>query len=107
MLCLLSHIDTVLATPAEWQRDPWSGDLVDGEVWGRGAQDMKSQTAGEVAAALDPRARRLAPGARATCSLVCVVDEETGGWRGRDVALPSSTRKWCAATTCSTRARAR
>jgi len=29
-----------------------SGDLVDGEVWGRGAQDMKSQTACEVAAAL-------------------------------------------------------
>ena len=51
-LCLLSHMDTVLATPSEWQRDPWSGDLVDGVVWGRGAQDMKSQTASEVAAAL-------------------------------------------------------
>ena len=29
-LALLSHTDTVLADPAEWQRDPWSGDLVDG-----------------------------------------------------------------------------
>jgi len=34
-LCLLSHVDTVLADPAEWQRDPWSGDVVDGELWGR------------------------------------------------------------------------
>ena len=26
-LLLLSHTDTVLADPGEWQRDPWSGDL--------------------------------------------------------------------------------
>src|SRR3954463_4513549 len=51
-LCLLSHVDTVLATPSEWDHDPWSGDLADGCVWGRGALDMKSQTAAEVAAAL-------------------------------------------------------
>ena len=31
--------------PAEWDRDPWSGELVDGEVWGRGALDMKGQVA--------------------------------------------------------------
>ena len=41
MLCLLSHVDTVLATPSEWTHDPWSGDLADGFVWGRGALDMK------------------------------------------------------------------
>src|SRR4051794_17262177 len=50
-LCLLSHVDTVLADADEWQRDPWSGDIVDGVLWGRGAQDMKSQTAAEVTAA--------------------------------------------------------
>ena len=44
-LLLLCHTDTVLADPAEWRRDPWSGDLVDGEVWGRGALDMKGQAA--------------------------------------------------------------
>jgi acetylornithine deacetylase/succinyl-diaminopimelate desuccinylase-like protein len=44
-LMLLSHTDTVLADPAEWQVDPWSGELRDGEVWGRGALDMKSQAA--------------------------------------------------------------
>jgi acetylornithine deacetylase/succinyl-diaminopimelate desuccinylase-like protein len=44
-LLLLSHTDTVLADPAEWQVDPWSGELRDGEVWGRGALDMKCQVA--------------------------------------------------------------
>ncbi len=44
-LLLLSHTDTVLADPAEWSVDPWSGELRDGEVWGRGALDMKGQVA--------------------------------------------------------------
>ncbi|HET8652927.1 MAG TPA: M20/M25/M40 family metallo-hydrolase [Gaiellaceae bacterium] len=44
-LVLLSHTDTVLADPAEWEFDPWSGELRDGQVWGRGALDMKGQAA--------------------------------------------------------------
>jgi acetylornithine deacetylase/succinyl-diaminopimelate desuccinylase-like protein len=44
-LLLLSHTDTVLADPREWQLDPWSGELRDGQVWGRGALDMKGQAA--------------------------------------------------------------
>jgi acetylornithine deacetylase/succinyl-diaminopimelate desuccinylase-like protein len=47
---LLSHTDTVTADPSEWERDPWSGDLVDGEVWGRGALDMKGQVAASAVA---------------------------------------------------------
>jgi acetylornithine deacetylase/succinyl-diaminopimelate desuccinylase-like protein len=52
VLCLLGHVDTVLADPAEWTVDPWSGELREGHVWGRGALDMKSQVAAEAAAAL-------------------------------------------------------
>ena len=44
-LLLLSHTDTVLAEPSEWSVDPWSGELRDGCVWGRGALDMKCQVA--------------------------------------------------------------
>ena len=44
-LLLLSHTDTVVADPVEWQLDPWSGELRNGEVWGRGALDMKGQVA--------------------------------------------------------------
>lgn len=49
-LALISHTDTVRADPEEWSRDPWSGELVDGEVWGRGALDMKSQAAASAVA---------------------------------------------------------
>ncbi len=49
-LLFLSHTDTVLADPAEWQVDPWSGELRDGEVWGRGALDMKGQVAASAVA---------------------------------------------------------
>src|SRR5437764_3831364 len=47
---LLSHTDVVLADPAEWQADPFGGELRDGEVWGRGALDMKGQVAAEAVA---------------------------------------------------------
>jgi acetylornithine deacetylase/succinyl-diaminopimelate desuccinylase-like protein len=49
-LAFLCHTDTVLADPAEWTRNPWSGDLLDGEVWGRGALDMKDQVAASAVA---------------------------------------------------------
>jgi acetylornithine deacetylase/succinyl-diaminopimelate desuccinylase-like protein len=81
VLGLLSHVDTVLADPAEWARDPWSGDLVGGEVWGRGAQDMKSQTAAECAAALELAESGWRP-AHGDLLVLVVVDEETGGEDG-------------------------
>ena len=49
-LALLSHTDTVLADPAEWAVDPWSGELREGKVWGRGALDMKGQVAASAVA---------------------------------------------------------
>ncbi len=49
-LLLLSHTDTVLADPAEWSVDPWSGEVRDGAVWGRGALDMKGQVAANAVA---------------------------------------------------------
>jgi acetylornithine deacetylase/succinyl-diaminopimelate desuccinylase-like protein len=49
-LLLLSHTDTVLADPEEWELDPWSGELRDGQVWGRGALDMKGQVAASAVA---------------------------------------------------------
>ena len=78
VLCLLGHVDTVLADPAEWRHDPWSGDLADGFLWGRGALDMKSQVAAEAVAgaALARGGWRPQSGA---LKLVFVSDEETGG----------------------------
>ncbi len=44
-LTLLGHTDVVPANPDDWSRDPFGGELVDGEVWGRGAIDMLNLTA--------------------------------------------------------------
>jgi acetylornithine deacetylase/succinyl-diaminopimelate desuccinylase-like protein len=80
-LCYLGHVDTVLANPAEWTHDPWSGDLEDGFLWGRGALDMKSQVAAEIAAAASLARSGWRP-ARGELLIVTVVDEETGGELG-------------------------
>jgi acetylornithine deacetylase/succinyl-diaminopimelate desuccinylase-like protein len=75
-LAFLCHTDTVVADPAEWERDPWSGELVDDEVWGRGALDMKNQVAAS-AVALASLARE---GFRPPGDLVLIAaaDEEVG-----------------------------
>src|SRR5438445_4253404 len=55
-LLFLSHTDVVLADAADWTVPPFSGELRDGEVWGRGALDMKGQVAAR-AVAIAPLAR--------------------------------------------------
>ncbi|HUA11471.1 MAG TPA: M20/M25/M40 family metallo-hydrolase [Solirubrobacteraceae bacterium] len=82
-LCLLGHVDTVLATPSEWSHDPWSGDEADGYIWGRGALDMKNQVAAELAAVLSLARDGWRP-ARGELKLVTVADEETGGELGAE-----------------------
>ena len=49
-LLLLSHTDVVLAHPDEWSVPPFSGSVRDGEIWGRGALDMKGQVAASAVA---------------------------------------------------------
>ncbi|CAB4878485.1 MAG: M20/M25/M40 family metallo-hydrolase [Actinobacteria bacterium] len=81
VLGLLSHVDTVLAHPDDWAHDPWCGDVIDGQVWGRGAIDMKSQTAAEVMAAVELAAGGWRP-ERGALKVIVVADEETGGQLG-------------------------
>ena len=65
-LCLMGHTDVVPVNPAGWRHDPFGGELIDGEVWGRGAVDMLNLTASmAVAFRTSPSA---ASGPRATCS---------------------------------------
>jgi acetylornithine deacetylase/succinyl-diaminopimelate desuccinylase-like protein len=78
VLGLLGHVDTVLADPADWKHDPWSGEVVDGFLWGRGALDMKDQVAAEAVAGV-ARARSGWRPARGALKLLFVADEETGG----------------------------
>jgi acetylornithine deacetylase/succinyl-diaminopimelate desuccinylase-like protein len=77
----LSHVDTVLADPEDWQHDPWGGEVLDGELWGRGALDMKSQTAAEAVAGATLARSGWRP-KRGALKIFSVVDEEVGGLLG-------------------------
>ena len=79
-LCLMGHTDVVPVSMAGWSRDPFGGELVDGEIWGRGAVDMLNLTA-SMAVAL----RHLASSGwrpRGTVIYLAVADEEAGGVHG-------------------------
>ena len=77
-LCYLGHADTVLADPGDWTSDPWSGELRDGCVWGRGALDMKDQVASEIAAALALAEDGWRPES-GELMVIVTADEEAGG----------------------------
>lgn len=53
VLLLSGHVDTVIFETDEWSFDPLSGQIVDGWLLGRGASDMKSGVAAQVAAMLE------------------------------------------------------
>ena len=76
-LLLQGHVDVVTTAGQRWTQPPFEGVLVDGEIWGRGALDMKAGVAMLVHAVL----RAQAEGVRPPGDLVlCVLaDEEHGG----------------------------
>ena len=75
-LMLLSHTDTVLANPAEWELDPWSGELREGQIWGRGALDMKGQVAASAVAIASLAREGFEPGG--DLIFAACADEEVG-----------------------------
>ncbi|MGH9030166.1 MAG: M20/M25/M40 family metallo-hydrolase [Acidimicrobiales bacterium] len=79
-LVLLGHTDVVPANAADWRRDPFGGELVDDEVWGRGAIDMLNLTSSMAVAV-----RGLADGGfrpRGDLVFIGVADEEGLGTHG-------------------------
>ncbi len=76
-LLLYGHVDVVTTAGQPWTRDPFSGELVDGYVWGRGALDMKGGVAMLVSAFLRAKAEGLRP--RGDVILAILSDEEAGG----------------------------
>lgn len=79
-LCLMGHTDVVPVTPEHWTRDPFGGELVDGEVWGRGAIDMLNLTASQAVALRTLARRGWRP--RGTLVYLACADEEAGGTLG-------------------------
>jgi acetylornithine deacetylase/succinyl-diaminopimelate desuccinylase-like protein len=79
-LALVGHTDVVPADASEWKHDPFGGEIIDGEVWGRGAIDMLNLTSSMAVAV-----RHLASqGFRPEGDLVfaAVADEESLGSYG-------------------------
>lgn len=76
-LLLLGHLDVVPVEKAGWTHGPFSGEIVDGEVWGRGAIDMLTLTA--AMAVVTKRAIESDVGPRGDLVFAAVADEEAGG----------------------------
>lgn len=81
-LCLMGHTDVVPVNPAGWSRDPFGGELIDGEVWGRGAIDMLNITASMAVAFRELAASGWRP--KGTLVYFGVADEEAGGRWGAE-----------------------
>lgn len=79
-LCLMGHTDVVPVNPDGWTRDPFGGELVDGEVWGRGAVDMLNLTASMTVAVKHLASRGFRP--RGDLIYFAVADEESGSAHG-------------------------
>ena len=81
-LCLMGHTDVVPVNPSGWSRDPFGGELIDGEVWGRGAIDMLNITASMAVAFRQLAMSGWKP--RGTLVYFGVADEEAGGAWGAE-----------------------
>ncbi|KAF5639739.1 diaminopropionate ammonia-lyase [Fusarium tjaetaba] len=90
---LNGHVDVFpVGDGSGWSRDPWSGDIVDGRLHGRGVVDMKSGTASLIIAyAFLYERRHLLSGSVALCA---VADEETGGKWGTKYLIEHDKQRW-------------
>ena len=79
-LCLMGHTDVVPVNPDGWTRDPFGGELVDGEVWGRGAVDMLNITSSMAVAFRHLKTSGFRP--RGDLIYFAVADEESGSHHG-------------------------
>ena len=99
---LLCHTDVVLADAGEWSVPPFSGEVRDGEVWGRGALDMKGQVAASAVAIASLAREGFEPAGDLIFARPPTRRSATvSGSRGSARRTPTR----CAATTRSTRAR--
>lgn len=91
-LMFAGHTDVVpVGDAAAWSRDPFSADIVEGEMYGRGAVDMKGGIACFVSALARLIARRGAP--KGSVSLLITGDEEGPSINGTEKLLAYAAKK--------------
>jgi acetylornithine deacetylase/succinyl-diaminopimelate desuccinylase-like protein len=76
-LLLYGHVDVVTTAGEAWTHDPFGGELIDGQVWGRGALDMKGAVAMYLSAFLRLQAEGIKPAGDIV--FMALSDEENGG----------------------------
>lgn len=92
---LNGHIDVFPVaedTQDNWDRDPWSGDIIENRIHGRGVVDMKSGTASLVLAYTHLYQNR--EHLKGSVSLCAVSDEETGGQWGTKYLIDCDRERW-------------
>jgi acetylornithine deacetylase/succinyl-diaminopimelate desuccinylase-like protein len=80
-LILMSHTDVVRAEPSEWKVPPFSGEILNGEIYGRGAVDMKQD--GIIYAMVVLMAARERLPLKRDLIYLAVADEEVGSTGSR------------------------
>jgi acetylornithine deacetylase/succinyl-diaminopimelate desuccinylase-like protein len=79
-LLVHGHLDVVPADASEWSVHPFSGEVSDGYLWGRGAVDMKGMVAMTLAVARAFKRDGVVPPRDLVFAFVA--DEEAGGFYG-------------------------
>lgn len=79
-LLLMGHTDVVAVEPEKWSHGPFSGDIADGYLYGRGALDMKNTVAMELMSML--LLKRQGVPLKRDVIFMAEADEETGGHEG-------------------------
>ncbi len=90
-LLLHGHLDVVPAEPDDWQVHPFSGEVEDDMVWGRGAVDMKDFDAMLLAVIREREREGRTPDRPIV--LAFTADEEAGGHKGAE-HLITTHRDW-------------
>lgn len=93
-LIMNGHMDVfpVGSSAPDWHRDPWSGDIHNGRLHGRGTVDMKAGTAASIIAYT--YLYKFRSHLRGSVGLCAVSDEETGGKFGARHLLEQHGDRW-------------
>ncbi len=76
-IVLLNHTDVVTSDPSHWSVPPFSGQTVDGSMYGRGAQDMKEEGLAQLIVMIMLKREKIA--LDRDVIFLAVADEEAGG----------------------------
>src|ERR1700680_1974587 len=76
-IVLLNHMDVVTSDASHWKVPPFSGEIRDGYIWGRGAQDMKDEGLAQLVVMVMLKREKVALGRDVI--FLAVADEEADG----------------------------